>query len=91
MVLLLKGMVGLGIIILPSTTKFVGYIGFFMTNIIVGLSLVFLLSLIIYVSVKIGYEGKRWEFGFIFGLILATEKSMSWFWAENTVGSPILA
>lgn len=58
-VLLLKGMVGLGIVILPSMTKYVGYLGFFLTNISVGLSLIFLLSLVIYVSVQINYQGKR--------------------------------
>lgn len=53
-------MVGLGIIVLPHTTKYVGYLGFFVTNIVVGFALVMLLSLIVSVSVGIGYNGKRY-------------------------------
>lgn len=59
-ILLMKGMIGLAIIILPTSTKDVGYLGFFFGNLITGISMVLMITLIISVSVAIGYTGKRY-------------------------------
>jgi hypothetical protein len=58
-ILLMKGMIGLAIIILPSSTKDVGYLGYFFGNLLTGCAVVSMITLIITVSVAIGYTGKR--------------------------------
>ena len=52
-------MLGLAIIILPSSAKSVGYLGFFIGNLVAGIGIVYMISLIISVGVAINYKGKR--------------------------------
>jgi hypothetical protein len=58
-ILLMKGMIGLAIVILPQTATTVGYLGYFFGNIIAGFIMVFLITLIISTSVARNYTGKR--------------------------------
>jgi amino acid permease len=67
-VLLAKGMMGLAIIMLPTLTKNTGYAGYFFGNLITGVAMVYLITLIISVSVAIGYTGK--SYGEIHEIIL---------------------
>ena len=58
-ILLLKGMIGLGIFILPHTTKFVGIWGFTVMYPIIFFGMSSYLAMIVYVSNQVGYRGKR--------------------------------
>lgn len=58
-ILMMKGMIGLAVLMLPQTMKYMGYFGFTVTYLGSTLCLVYLISLVTFVSIKIGYQGNR--------------------------------
>lgn len=58
-IFLLKGMVGLGMFIIPHLTKDIGWLGMAIMYPIVGGIFIFLISLAITAGIGIGYNGSR--------------------------------
>ena len=58
-VMLLRGMIGLGIFILPHTAHFVGVWGFTVMYPIIFMTLSSYVLLIVYVANEVGYKGRR--------------------------------
>jgi amino acid permease len=55
--MIMKGMIGLGIFVLPKLTQNVGWLGFSIFYPIIVLDMVFFLSLVVKVADDIGYSG----------------------------------
>jgi len=56
---ILKSMVGLGIFVLPHTTKDIGWFGFMVFYPVVALSMTFFITIIIKVANDLGFHGSR--------------------------------
>lgn len=78
-IFLLKGMVGLGMFIIPHLTKDVGWLGISIMYPLVGGVFIFLISLAITAGIGIGYNGSRWVF------LMTLFVKILWIFSEDLV------
>lgn len=71
--MILKGMIGLGIFVLPQTAKDLGWLGFSFFYTLIALVNVYFLSLVMGIADELNYHG--YSYGRLHGIVLGENTS----------------